>query len=191
MVSWQTLLKRLSEGTKDEVVTQENIRQIQGLVEGVDSAEILPFTEHEMSPQFASRIPDLASLVDAALDEGQSEGWASPLGARWSKGTSSYGPGWNLKIPGSPKGLDAWFGIDFDLWARKESTDAPLWLHFYDAPVTVISAMERKLELQATGERNFPIRISLNAPYSDVLVEVCSQLSRIAESIGDNDYFMS
>ena len=172
-------------------MTQENIRQIEGLVESVDSAEILPFTEYEMSPQFARRIPDLASLVDAALDEGQSEGWASPSGARWSRSTSSYGPGWNLKIPGSPKGLDAWFGIDFDLWARKGKKDAPLWLHFYDAPVSVTSAMERRLELQATDERNFPIRISLNASYSDVLVEVCSQLSRIAESIGDNDDFMS
>jgi hypothetical protein len=90
-----------------------------------------------------------------------------------------------MKIPGSPKGLDAWFGIEFDLWARENREDAPLWLHLYDAPASVISAVERKLELQATEERNFPIRIRFNALYEDVLVEVCGQLRHISEAISD------
>ena len=186
MVSWQTLLKRVLEGTKEDTMAQENIRQLQGLVENVDSTEILPFTEKEMNPQFARRISDLASLVDQALDQGQSEGWASSLGVRWSRSTSSYGPGWNLKIPGSPEGLDAWFGIEFDLWARENREDAPLWLHLYDAPASVITAMERKLELQATDERNFPVRIRFNALYEDVLADVCNQLKHIAEAISDS-----
>ena len=186
MISWQVLLKKLLEGTKEAKMTQENIRQLQGLVESVDSAEILPFTAEGMNPQFARRVLDLARLVDNVLDQGQSEGWASSLGARWSRNASSYGPGWNLKIPGSPEGLGAWFGIEFNLWARENREDAPLWLHLYDAPASVITAMERKLELQATDGRNFPVRIKLNALYEDMLADVCSQLRNIARAIGEN-----
>ena len=178
MISWRALLGRLAEYSDGEPAVQEDIRQLRGLADRMDSDEVQPFRKEELGPEFPRRVLDLAHLVDEALDHGVAEGWISPLGTRWSRGTDSTSSGWYLRIAGSR--AEAWFGVFHDLWARGDCAETPLWLQLYKSSAAVLTEVERGLGLQAANDLNFPVFIKTGVLYEDILADVVSQLRKIA-----------
>lgn len=181
MITWKALLGRLMESSGGEPAVQEDIHQLQGLADRMDSDEVQPFRKEELGPEFPRRIIDLARLVDEALDRGVAEDWISPLGTRWSRGADSTSSGWYLRISGSREA--AWFGIHHDLWARGDCEETPLWLQLYESSAAVRSEVERGLELEATDDFNFPVFLKTGVLYEEILADVVCQLKRIAALI--------
>ena len=181
MVSWQALLDRLLERSRGEPAIQENIRQLKGLADRMDSDEILPFRKEELGPEVPRRVMDLARIVNDALYRGWNDGWISPLGARWSRGADENSSGWYFGIPdteGAP-----WFGIYYDLWARGDCEETPLWLQLRGSRRAVLNEVERVLGLQATDDINFPVRLKTGVSYDELLEDVVHQLKLIVDTI--------
>ena len=181
IVSWRSLLNLLFERSGGEPLVQENIRQLQGLANRMDSEEVLPFSTNELSPNFPRRIMHLHRLVDEALDRGWDDGWISPNGASWRRGTDNYGAGWYLRFTDSDQ--LAWFGIFYQLWARGDCEDTPLWVQLRDCSSAALNAVERASSVQATDDMNIPILLTAGALYEDILDDVISQLERISEAL--------
>ena len=181
MVSWQALLDRLLECSRGEPAVQENIRQLQGLADRMDSDEVLPFRKEELGPAIPRRVMNLARLVNDALDCGWNDGWISPLGTRWSRGGDEDRSGWYFGIPDT-EGAPC-FGIYYDLWARGDCEETPLWLQLRGSRRAVLNEVERVLGLQATDDINFPVRLKTGVSYNELLEDVVDQLNLIVDTI--------
>ena len=181
MVSWTTLLQWLMESAVGEVAVQEDIRQLLGLARRIDSDEFKPFRKEELAPELPRRVLDLARLVNDALVSGSDEGWISPLGTRWSRGTDDQSSGWYLKF--TPSEEAAWFGTYFHYWAQGGCEDTPLWLQLYRAGAGVLQEVEQQLGVKPADDINFPIRLRPGDLYDDVLADVVSQLRVVAKAI--------
>ena len=181
MVSWQALLDWLLERSRGEPAIQENIRQLKGLADRMDSDEVLPFRKEELGPAMPRRVMDLACLVNDALDRGWNDGWLSPLGTRWSRGADENSSGWYFGLPGTEG--SPWFGIYYDLWARGDCEETPLWLQLRGSRRGVLNEVERVLGLQATDDINFPVRLKTGVSYEELLGDVVAQLRLIVDTI--------
>lgn len=181
MMSWRTLLAELSDSCMGEPTVQADIRQLQGLVERMDSEQFQPISKEQLSPEFPRLMLGLVNLVDQALDRGVAGNWVFPLGSRWSRPSDNNSAGWYLRISNSKTA--AWFGVDFDLWAKSDSEDSPLWLWLYDLDTTTLRKLASQKRLQATDESYFPIRVKTGALYEDVLADVVEQLKAVADAI--------
>lgn len=179
MMSWRALLAELSDSCMGEPAVQADIRQLQGLVERMDSEEVQPISKEQLSPEFPRLMLGLIRLVDDALDQGQREKWIMPYALNWSKPNDNYSAGWNLRISGSP----AWFGIYYDLWAKGDCHDSPLWLHLYELNSDTLRGISTKMGAEATDEAYFPIVVKTGALYEEVLSDVIRQLRVIADAI--------
>ena len=181
IVSWRSLLDLLFERSGGEPLVRENVRQLQGLADRMDSDEVLPFSTEELGPKFPRRVMDLIRLVNEALNRGWDDGWISPNGASWRRGADDSGTGWYLRFTGSDQ--FAWFGIFYWLWERGDCEDTPLWVQLRGCSSAALNEVERALGVQATDDINMPILLSTGALYEDVLDAVVSQLEHISEAL--------
>ena len=181
MVSWQTLLDRLLECSRREFSVQENIRQLQGLADRMDSEEILPFRKEELGSAIPRRVMDLARLVSDALDRGWNDEWLSPRGSVWRRTQDDYSSGWNFRFAGTEGA--PWFGIRYDLWAKGNCEETPLWLQLDGSRRAVLNEVERVLGLQATDDINFPVRLKTGVSYEELLEDVVDQLKLFVDTI--------
>ena len=181
IISWRSLLNLLFERSGGEPLVQENIHQLRGLADRMDSEEVLPFSAEELGPKFPRRTMDLIRLVNEALNHGWDDGWISPNGASWRRGTDDSGTGWYLRFTDSDQ--FAWFGIFYWLWARGDCEDTPLWVQLRGCSSAALNEIERVLDVKATDDINIPINLRVGALYEDVLGDVVSQLERISEAL--------
>ena len=181
IISWRSLLDLLFERSGGEPIVRENIRQLQGLAARMDSDEVLPFSTEELGPGFPRRVMDLIRLVNEALDRGRDDGWISPNGASWRRGTDDYGTGWYLRFTDSDQ--PAWFGIFYQLWARGDCEETPLWVQLSGPSRAALNEVERAVAVKATDDINIPIHLKTGVLYEDVLCDVVSQLERISEAL--------
>ena len=78
-----------------------------------------------------------------------------------------------------------WFGIYYELWARGESDDTPLWLQLYGSEETTFdfNELSGKLGLSIYDWNYFPVMLKTGLDYEQVLVDVVAQLQHIADAI--------
>ncbi len=181
MVSWRSLLEHLHGHSSREPLVLENIRQLQGLAARMDSDEVLPFSQDELGPNFPRRVMDLHHLFNAALDRGLAERWISPNGASWRRGTDDSSSGWYLRFTDS--GQFAWFGVFYELWARADCEETPLWVQLAGCGPAALNAVEKALGVKAKDDINIPVFLSTGDLYEHVLDDVVSQLKRISDAL--------
>ena len=181
IISWRSLLDLLFERSGGEPLVRENIRQLQGLAALMDSDEVLPFSTEELGQKFPRRIMDLTRLVNEALYRGWDDGWISPNGASWRRGTDDYGTGWYFRFTDSDQ--LAWFGIFYQLWARGDCEETPLWVQLRGLSRTALDEVERAQDAKATDDINIPVHLRTGVLYEDLLHDVVSQLKRISHAL--------
>ena len=181
IVSWTALLKVIREQRGTEPLVRADLNQLRGLVDLIVSEEPQPIRKEELSPEFPRLVLGLIRLVNDSLDKGITDKWIGPLGSRWSKSSDNASAGWYLKISGSE--VAAWFGIDYNLWARPDCEDSPLWLMLYSLDPATLRRVSTMLQSMPTDETYFPLRLKIGSPYEDVLNGVVNQLKRFSDAI--------
>ena len=155
MVSWRNLLQMMLDYTVGEPNTQADIQQLQGLAERLESAAFLPLSKEELGPEFPRRFNHFSRLYIEAIDRLREEGevidWIGPV-------TSTYNStGRYITI----SRCSGWFGIYYELWARGESDDTPLWLQLYGSEETTFdfNELSGKLGLSIYDWNYFPVML--------------------------------
>lgn len=187
--SWAGLLTRMATRASVALDTDAelDIRQLRGLADRMDEDAFLPLRSEELAHEFARRLLDFQRLFEDARQSAADRGIARPVRQEGSSGTFR---GQRVRIAGAR----AWFGIRYDLWARRRTT--PLWLRFFEweddpDPVDVpFSEARRSLAPLTTSDPPglfedgadllVPIMLPTGVEYDDVLESILQRLAEIA-----------
>lgn len=123
LTSWKALLDRMQAKVAAVADSQAeaDIRQLRGLADREEEDVFLPLRSEELRPDFLRLVLLLLQpLVDSAIEHAKGAGWVK----KPKKKPLSWGYGQYLRLAG----VEVWFGIHFDRWARLST--APLWLCF-------------------------------------------------------------
>ena len=104
-----------------------------------------------------------------------------PDGASWRRGTDDSSSGWYLRFTDS--GQFAWFGVFYELWARADCEETPLWVQLAGCGPAALNAIEKALGVKAKDDINIPVFLSTGDLYEHVLEDVVSQLKRISDAL--------
>ena len=180
LTSWAHLLGRMADWASEagESAAERDIRQLRGLANRMDEEAFLPLRSEELGPEFPRRILGLHRLIGKATERGREAGWVSIKGlnvqAQW------HGYGRYLLLFGA----GAWFGVNFDLWAKAQMPETPLWLQFSEWEGTTVGLDEIRRALQLpSGVQEFPISLPLGVEEGAVLDAVVAQLEGIGRKI--------
>ena len=147
LTSWRALLERMESQASiaGERSAVQDIEQLRGLTERMDSDAFLPIHSDELGQDFPFRMIGFANLVHQAAQRAIGEGWADSQGLRITP--QWYGDGRRIRL----HGVEVWFGINVEQWAIKGQT--PLWLQARGAdewhPITVPTRVEQPEVLDA------------------------------------------
>ena len=181
LTSWDQLIRTMSDAARSSPSVDSDIHQLMSLATQGDLAGFHPINRQQLSADFPRLIVSLVGIVDDALNRGFSERWIYPQGSRWTKDQDNYSSGWFLRI--SSGRCAGWFGIYFDLWARGDCDDTPLWLQFTELDLAALQEVSRKLGVRLTSESYFPIAVKTGVLRDEVLDDVVAQLKKISEAI--------
>ena len=182
LTSWAHLLERL-ELAGDEKANSA-IRQLRGLARRVDESAFPPLRAEEFAPKLARRLLGLRRLVDDATTRGCDAGYMSTKDLRVVPRATGYGRYMSIE------GVGAWFGLDFQSWARGSYPATPLWLSLEDWASRDLVDVRRAMKHRIRGspccfdEGNrvvVPIELLNAAEYEAVLKSVVEQLASIAK----------
>ena len=124
LISWTHLLDRLERiGDSHSRVEIQQLRGLARLAD--DETGFPPLRAEELGPDTPRRLLGLQRLVDNATERAVHDGYASIESLKITPLRRGYGRYLYLKGTGG-----AWFGIDFDRWARGSYPDTPIWLYF-------------------------------------------------------------
>lgn len=188
VVSWRTMLDTMAIRTKaagEPPGVEADIMQLSGLAQRRNDEVVSPFTVDylEIGPSGGDRRElDLQRIVDTAINQAVSGGWASRYRLSTSRrsSVSPYGRYFRLLDVGLNREL--WLGVHNTRW---ESSDTPLWLWLYHR-----GDLER---LRNMGDRlpggldngYIPIHLKPSVGFNQVVDDVTSQLKNIAEAINN------
>lgn len=185
LTSWAHLLERL-ELAGDELANFA-IRQLRGLAARVDESSFPPLRPDDLEPKIARRLLGLRKLVDDATPRGRKAGFISTIGLRVTPKATGYGRYVNLE------GVGAWFGLDFERWARGSYPTTPLWLLLEDWAEKGLPEVRTVMQrwIQGTRARCFdegdrvavPIDLPNGVEYETVLSSVVEQLASVANEL--------
>lgn len=161
--------------------TSNDIHQLLGLCEHIDSKEFLPVRSEELSPQFGRRCLDFSQLVDKVADVAVNKGICSKEGVKSASGFGYYGRYLYMHKVG--------IGLLFDArrWASLRET--PLWIQvgFKGSDKALIKEALAKLKssdppriIDNKGELVIPLTIPTNCEKDYVIDFLVNQLSEIA-----------
>lgn len=155
----------------------------------VGPEEFPPLRDVEMLPDLPWRLLSLRRLVNDATARGLDAGWADTQGLKIAP--QPWGYGRYLRLAGA----EAWFGIDYEDWARLPP-DTPLWLWFRPNSLqrrkTTRSALEplrrrspRELFDCDGGGLVVPVPLPVENEYGAVLDGAVQRLEEVARLIGE------
>ena len=178
MVSWRDLLKEMHDHAAGETGIQEDIRQLQGLAERMDSEEFLPLSQDELGQNVARRMRDLGRIYeDVVIALGQEE-WANNISSRnTAQPRTGYGKTLELSE------YSVWFGVYLDLWVRGDCEDTPFWVQFYGWERPKLNQVTRTLGLQLSDNEYVPVHLKTGVELHAVVDDIIDQLKGIAEAI--------
>ena len=130
---------------------------------------------------------DLTDIVDDAVKEACEADWADKNGLKVTPQRWGYGTYLNLS------GEQAWFGLDFESWARYR--DTPLWLWFTPNALSRMGRKKRRLEPlrqrdppellehEDRGGLVVPVKLPVDVEHDVVLDAVVKRLREVADLI--------
>ncbi len=181
MVSWRDLLKGMHDHAAGEPGIQENIRQLQGLAERMDSEEFLPLRQDELSPHLARRMHDLGQIYEKVVSTLSQKEWANYISSRnTAQPPTGYGRALELSE------YSVWFGVYFDLWARGDCEDTPFWVQFYGWERPKLNQVTRTLGLQLSDNEYVPVHLKTGVEIQVVVYDIVAQLKIIADAIASD-----
>jgi hypothetical protein len=181
--TWRYLLKDMleNEEIKQDSKTSNDIHQLLGLCEHIDSKEFLPVRSEELSPQFGRRCVDFSQLVDKVAKEAVAQGICRKERLKPTGGIGYY----NRYLYMHKVGISLRF--DARLWASLRET--PLWIQVGFKSDNRALIKEALAELQSIdppgviaykGELVIPLYIPTNCEEKDVIDSLIKQLSKIS-----------
>ncbi len=193
LTSWKALLGSMASqaSAAGDTLAGIDIQQLLGLTQQMDEDAFLPLRPDEFGPEYPRRMRGLRRLIDDATNRGVDSGWANLSGVKVAPQVWGYGRYERLGTEGAWAG--AWFGVNFNRWARQRST--PLWLAFYDWSSTLdLADVRRRLEpllkedppgiIEVSGRPYAPIYLPTGVEYDAVLDAVVTRLKHITDLIG-------
>ncbi len=186
IVSWRdvldTLLNAAPSSGNDAV--KNDIRQLQGLVERMDSRAFLPLRADEVADQkTARRLINCIGLIDDIVGQLKQAGIADTKGLRPSN--SSYYSGRYLHIHADGR-FESWLGVDLPAW--RDEAISPVWWAFKTATGVGrddFMAIPELRDAVALRDRwlYIPIRLKTGVERERVVSEAVSQMKDIADQV--------
>lgn len=178
LVSWRSLLRDLRDATGRAMETSgiaEDIRQLRGLTELMDSQEFLPFHREDFNPVFARHLIDLRNIYDSFIGNWQGKDWVQvkPDG---TGGSTGYGRQLILA------GYNAWFGFYHDPWAQGVA-DTPFWIQPWGLDQTIVDRVTDALQTRAWGGKFMPVYVKTGVGKAEVVNDMLAQFKKIADAI--------
>jgi len=153
-VSWRRLLASIrgqleAAGEQDRL---NDLAQLSGLCERMDTQAFLPLTRQEMSSPIYRRVIQLADLIDTVVEELAAEGRLSLKGTRVTPGKGYY-----IRYFKTARGWSGSIRLDLDRWTG--SGGEPIWFEPHHGPNRAMFPARRATAwslarpLQAAGRR--------------------------------------
>ena len=178
LVSWRSLLFDLHAAAERAMETSgitEDIRQLRGLTELMDSQEFLPFHGEDFNPVFARRLIDLRSVYDSFIGNWQGKDWVQD---DHRGGADRTGYGRYLFLAGHR----AWFGFYYQPWARGDA-DTPFWIQLYGLNQPIVDRVVVELQTRVTEGKYLPIYVKTGVGQAEVVNDMLAQFKKIADAI--------
>ena len=185
MVSWRDLLDRIAGESEDEDGVLQDLRQLKGITERMDTEAFKPLTETDLDQETPRRLLALQHLVNNVVDLGSAKDRLDLAGFRATPTTDGYVR--YFKFASSK--VKGWFGLSYPRWSK--SGASPLWFGLQPAGEhrTLTPEEYAGLEHALRGYEGcvdgaVPIALELGADYQEVLADVSRQLQEIGEKLG-------
>lgn len=183
LVSWRSLLLDLHAAAERAMETSgitEDIRQLHGLTELMDSKEFLPFHKEDFNPAFARRLIDLRSVYDSCIGNWQGKDWVQD---DRRGGADRTGYGRYLRLAGHP----TWFGLFYQPWAAGNG-ETPFWIQLWglrqhSPAIFNRVADELRLSDRVVDGSYLPIYVKTGVGQEEVVNDMLAQFKAIADAI--------
>lgn len=178
LVSWRNLLFDLHAAAERAMETSgitEDIRQLRGLTELMDSQEFLPFHKEDFDPIFARRLIDLRGIYDSFIGNWQGKDWVQD-DHRGGADRTGYGRYLFLN------GHRAWFGFYYHPWAKGEA-DTPFWIQLYGLDQPTVDRVVVELQTRVTEGKYLPVYVKTGVGLEEVVDDMLAQFKAIADAI--------
>ena len=185
LVSWDQLLRRLSDNVGGDSQIVSDIQQLGGLARRQDAEAFLPIRPEELAPSLPRRMRLINGLVDDVIRQGRREIEITTRGLRATPQREGYGRYFRFtNVPGV-----LYLSVNYWLWSTE--ADTPLWLWINgDVPVDFDKLLDNYPSLadyEGYGYYDVPIRLKAGVEYQAVLDDVIRQIKEIKESVkGDS-----
>ena len=191
IISWRALLRRL--GTDAENTTIEDIRQLEGLCERMDSEEFLPISQEELTGRTGRRVYQYCELADTLGQLVAQKPWGSTNDVRLSSGQGWCGRYCRIH------GYACCIYFSASAWAD-DDRETPLWLSIKEGgkkwrysetarKCLTATADGREaidfVDREADGYIAVPLYLPTGLEQDDVLEGLMTQLKRVAARLGE------
>ena len=181
LVSWDQLLRRLSDAVGGDSQVASDIQQLGGLARLQDAEAFLPIHMEEFAPSLPRRVRQINRLVDDVIRQGSQEIKISTSGLGATPQREGYGRYFRFTdVPGV-----LYLSVNYLLWSTE--ADTPLWLWINgDVPVDFDQLLDKYpslAEYEGYGYYDVPIRLKAGVEYQAVLNDVLRQIKEIKESL--------
>ena len=184
LVSWRSLLFDLHAAAERAMETSgitEDIRQLRGLTERMDSPEFLPFHKEDFNPIFARRMMNLRRVYESLIySHCQGKDWVQVT----PDGTGGHtGYGRSLVLAGHP----TWFGLFYQPWAAGNG-ETPFWIQLWglrqhSPAIFNRVADELRLSDRVVDGSYLPIYVKTGVGQEEVVNDMLAQFKAIADAI--------
>ena len=187
LASWRALLNRmLSFAMSSGDSIEADIRQLHALCEQQDQDAFLPLKPHEIAPEIPRRMLQFNRLVYDVVELAKEHNIVNTENLNVTPRPHGYGRYLRLGNEGAGVWAGAWFGVNFELWAKSRET--PLWITFtsdnWDGVITVDELRDRLgNDIWANTPNSIPIHLTTGVEYGEVLADVVERLIEIATEI--------
>lgn len=180
--TWEALLSLLRDSCDSEGdLVGEDVRQLMGFCERVDTEAFVPLGAEELSSaEIPRRILNFAELVDAVSDRLISEGLCSGKNLKATAIREGYGR--YLMMDG---GIGIYIVFNARLWL--EFGDSPVWFQFMSSHTELARRALQEVTLDTAvrevydGRLSLPVKLEPGAE-RDALVELCAKQIRSIHS---------
>ena len=185
LVSWDRLLRRMTDAVPGDSPAASDIRQLRGLARRQDDEAFQPIHAEELAPSLARRIRSINQLIDDVIDSGREELGITTDGLRSAPQREGYGRYFRfMDVEGN-----FFIGVNFDLWAARSST--PLWLWIGKSVRVDVEKLRR--EFPRTQQYRYeayevPIDLKTGEEHQAVLDDVVSQIRKIKDVVNGSSH---
>jgi hypothetical protein len=186
-ISWRQLLGTIRtqlEGANERQLI-EDVGQLDGLCDRMDTEGFLPLTAEELSSSIPRRVFQMGKIVDDATDELVRREVASTKGLRNSSMNGRYGRYMRLR------GVPVLFACPLWLWVKHHS---PLWVYVNNwgtgaagkkLAYHAVQQLKDRVQVVLSTENDpcVEIRVPLGADRDQVVAAVVEQMIRLGETI--------